>query len=216
MPIGSSFTSFLASARFMPQSRRRGSDSSTTTTSSLDSNDTQATVSTTCSVRRPRPSPPSRTNSNEGPSAGRGGRRGGGGGGGARDPILCCSTCHTHLTLTSSTLSKAFRGRYGPALLTSTLTNITLSPPRSRHLLTGVHVVRDAMCGGCGGVVGWKYIEAPGGGEQGYKVGRYVVEGGRVVKENGWGEGSDSDDDGDEESLWSEDGSDIDIRDLVA
>ncbi|BFZ65125.1 hypothetical protein YB2330_006288 [Saitoella coloradoensis] len=214
MPIGSSFTSFLASARFMPQSRRRGSDSSTTTTSSLDSNDTQATVSTTCSVRRPRPSPPSRTNSNEGPSAGRGGRRGGGGS--ARGPILCCSTCHTHLTPTSSTLSKAFRGRYGPALLTSTLTNVTLSLPRSRHLLTGVHVVRDAMCGGCGGVVGWKYIEAPGGGEQGYKVGRYVVEGGRVVKENGWGEGSDSEDDGDEESLWSEDGSDIDIRDLVA
>lgn len=36
--------------------------------------------------------------------------------------------------------------------------NVRTGPPRSRHLMTGVHTIADVMCQFCDSVLGWKYV----------------------------------------------------------
>ncbi|KAF3135370.1 hypothetical protein TWF594_008433 [Orbilia oligospora] len=100
---------------------------------------------------------------------------------------LTCSTCHTNLCFTSSVISKGFTGRHGRAYLVSSLlpTNIIHGKPTSRALQTGAHTVSDISCKICGSNLGWKYIYAEERAQR-YKVGKYILETGRVRKVNYW------------------------------
>ncbi|KAF3246883.1 hypothetical protein TWF192_006696 [Orbilia oligospora] len=100
---------------------------------------------------------------------------------------LTCSTCHTNLCFTSSVISKGFTGRHGRAYLVSSLLppNIIHGKPTSRALQTGAHTVSDISCKICGSNLGWKYIYAEER-TQRYKVGKYILETGRVRKVNYW------------------------------
>ncbi|PSK46382.1 hypothetical protein B9Z65_5350 [Elsinoe australis] len=68
-----------------------------------------------------------------------------------------------------------------------------------RQLVTGQHTVGDISCAQCGSVLGWKYVAAEEEAQR-YKVGKFILEGKRVVSWGGW-EGED-----DETGRW-EDGS---------
>ncbi|KAK6520585.1 hypothetical protein TWF506_000838 [Arthrobotrys conoides] len=111
---------------------------------------------------------------------------------------LTCSICRTNLCFTSSVISKGFTGRHGRAYLVSSLlpTNIIHGKPTSRALQTGAHTVSDISCKICGSNLGWKYIYAEERAQR-YKVGKYILETGRVGKVNYWdgrvGDGLDED-----------------------
>ncbi|EWC46529.1 hypothetical protein DRE_04252 [Drechslerella stenobrocha 248] len=98
-----------------------------------------------------------------------------------------CSTCRANLCFASAVISKGFTGRHGRAYLVSTLipANIVHGKPTSRSLQTGAHTVADISCRGCGSNLGWKYIHAEERSQR-YKVGKYIVETGRVGKVNVW------------------------------
>ncbi|KAK6528062.1 hypothetical protein TWF281_009320 [Arthrobotrys megalospora] len=100
---------------------------------------------------------------------------------------LNCSTCRTNLCFSSSVISKGFTGRHGRAYLVSSLlpANIIHGKPTSRALQTGAHTVSDISCKICGSTLGWKYIHAEERGQR-YKIGKYILETGRVGKVNYW------------------------------
>ncbi|KAK6359775.1 hypothetical protein TWF696_000913 [Orbilia brochopaga] len=100
---------------------------------------------------------------------------------------LHCSTCRTNLCFTSSVISKGFTGRHGRAYLVTNLitANIMHGKPTSRNLQTGAHTVADVSCRVCCGDLGWKYIHAEERSQR-YKVGKYILETGRVSKSNVW------------------------------
>ncbi|RVD82534.1 uncharacterized protein DFL_006957 [Arthrobotrys flagrans] len=100
---------------------------------------------------------------------------------------LNCSTCRTNLCFSSSVISKGFTGRHGRAYLVSSLlpSNIIHGKPTSRALQTGAHTVSDISCKICGSNLGWKYIHAEERGQR-YKIGKYILETGRVGKVNYW------------------------------
>ncbi|KAK6345270.1 hypothetical protein TWF718_007195 [Orbilia javanica] len=100
---------------------------------------------------------------------------------------LNCSTCRTNLCFSSSVISKGFTGRHGRAYLVSSLipSNIIHGKPTSRALQTGAHTVSDISCKICGCNLGWKYIHAEERGQR-YKIGKYILETGRVGKVNYW------------------------------
>ncbi|KAI5788266.1 Yippee/Mis18, partial [Geopyxis carbonaria] len=95
-----------------------------------------------------------------------------------------CSTCHQHLTPSSSIISRGFQGRHGRAFLLSSSSlppsAVTLGEPQQRLLVTGMHTVRDFACGVCGTALGWRY-EAAEEREQAYKIGKWILEGERVI-----------------------------------
>jgi hypothetical protein len=70
--------------------------------------------------------------------------------------------------------------------------------------VTGAHTVADVECAGCGTVLGWKYLAADEEAQR-YKVGKFILEAGRVVRW-GWGgplEGAGgADEDEDERREW--------------
>ncbi|KAK6505065.1 hypothetical protein TWF481_006988 [Arthrobotrys musiformis] len=140
---------------------------------------------------------------------------------------LTCSTCRTNLCFTSSVISKGFTGRHGRAYLVSSLlpSNIIHGKPTSRALQTGAHTVSDISCKICGSNLGWKYIHAEERAQR-YKVGKYILETGRVGKVNYWDGkvGDGLDEDGRErkgkkgwesgwESLGDDDGVEVDLED---
>ncbi|KAJ6260574.1 hypothetical protein Dda_4800 [Drechslerella dactyloides] len=100
---------------------------------------------------------------------------------------LHCSACRTNLCFTSSVISKGFTGRHGRAYLVTNIipSNIAHGKPISRSLQTGAHTVADISCRVCGGNLGWKYIHAEERSQR-YKVGKYILETGRVSKANVW------------------------------
>ncbi|KAK6360567.1 hypothetical protein TWF730_006706 [Orbilia blumenaviensis] len=100
---------------------------------------------------------------------------------------LSCSSCRTNLCFSSSVISKGFTGRHGRAYLVTSLIpgNIIHGKPTSRSLQTGAHTVSDISCKVCGSILGWKYIHAEERGQK-YKVGKYILETGRVDKVNYW------------------------------
>ncbi|KAF3939341.1 hypothetical protein ABW19_dt0204512 [Dactylella cylindrospora] len=100
---------------------------------------------------------------------------------------LHCSTCRTHLCFASSIISKGFTGRHGRAYLVTSIVpeNIIHGKPTSRALQTGAHTVSDISCNVCGSNLGWKYIHAEERSQR-YKIGKYILETGRVEKVNYW------------------------------
>jgi hypothetical protein len=96
--------------------------------------------------------------------------------------LYVCSTCNLHLTDLEYIISRSFTGRYGKAILVADAVNVLTGPPEDRHLMTGLHTVRDLFCIGCGQLVGWKYDYAHEP-DQKYKEGKYIIETGRSRKE---------------------------------
>jgi len=83
-------------------------------------------------------------------------------------------------------------------------------PPVQRHLITGLHTVADLACGVCGVTLGWKYIAAADDAQR-YKVGKFILEGGRVAVGSLWEEEEDEERDGDGSGGVTDDG-DADAR----
>ena len=50
--------------------------------------------------------------------------------------------------------------------------------------MTGMHVVCDVRCAACAAVLGWKYEQASEASQQ-YKVGKFILEKGKIAKA-GW------------------------------
>ncbi|KAK4113379.1 yippee-domain-containing protein, partial [Canariomyces notabilis] len=98
---------------------------------------------------------------------------------------LRCANCATDLAYHAQIVSKGFMGRHGRAYLATDLINIRVGRPEDRHLVTGPHVVADISCVGCGAVVGWKYVDARVPGQK-YKVGKFILETGKVVGFASW------------------------------
>lgn len=40
--------------------------------------------------------------------------------------------------------------------------NVTFGEIEERMMMTGMHAVCDIFCVGCGSILGWKYVRAPG------------------------------------------------------
>ena len=53
------------------------------------------------------------------------------------------------------------------------------------ELMTGMHVVCDVKCSACETVLGWKY-EAASEESQQYKIGKFILERGKIAKAAGW------------------------------
>ncbi|KAI9096556.1 yippee zinc-binding/DNA-binding /Mis18, centromere assembly-domain-containing protein [Phlyctochytrium arcticum] len=86
-----------------------------------------------------------------------------------------CLNCHTHLTSSSSLVSKQFQGQTGAAYLFDKVVNVVEGGCEERRMTTGWHVVRDLGCTKCGGILGWKYEKAYEESQQ-YKEGKYILE----------------------------------------
>ena len=67
-----------------------------------------------------------------------------------------------------------------------------------RQLVTGAHLVGDVSCQGCHAVLGWKYVGAADEAQR-YKVGNFILETKRLVRDLDWEDraSSSDDDDGD-------------------
>lgn len=105
--------------------------------------------------------------------------------------VLACRSCRTHLTPSTSIISKTFTGRHGRAYLLSEAalsptTVVCLMAPQQRELVTGMHTVRDFSCRVCGQVLGWRY-DAAADRAQRYKVGKWILERERVRPVSGGG-----------------------------
>lgn len=109
-----------------------------------------------------------------------------------------CSTCASHLCLTTQIISKGFTGRHGRAYLVSaestvnapsypgeSLPNTLLQNPVSRHLVTGAHTVSDIDCAFCGNLLGWKYVSAEEESQR-YKVGKFILETKKIMTTPEW------------------------------
>ncbi|KAK9366047.1 yippee zinc-binding/DNA-binding /Mis18, centromere assembly-domain-containing protein [Lipomyces kononenkoae] len=96
--------------------------------------------------------------------------------------IIRCRRCQAHLVPYACIISKSFTGRLGRAVLVSDVRNVVVGKPGERMLVTGLHTVADISCAGCDSNIGWKYIGAFER-SQSYKVGKYILELKRVVKE---------------------------------
>ncbi|KAL6711681.1 hypothetical protein ACN47E_004615 [Coniothyrium glycines] len=119
---------------------------------------------------------------------------------------LRCQKCLSDLIPTSLIISKGFTGRHGRAYLVApppashvfaggdrsatgwsqgNLPNTAIHKAVSRQLVTGAHTVSDISCRSCGTVLGWKYVEAVED-TQKYKVGKFILETKRVVRDAAW------------------------------
>eukprot|EP01089_Gocevia_fonbrunei_P018692 TRINITY_DN639_c0_g1_i2.p1 TRINITY_DN639_c0_g1~~TRINITY_DN639_c0_g1_i2.p1 ORF type:complete len:111 (+),score=6.08 TRINITY_DN639_c0_g1_i2:99-431(+) len=97
--------------------------------------------------------------------------------------IYVCSKCNTHLSRPEEIVSKAFRGKHGPAYLFSKVVNVSAGPQEDRILITGLHTVADIFCNECQSCVGWTYYEAFEE-TQKYKEGKFILEKGMITKTN--------------------------------
>lgn len=95
--------------------------------------------------------------------------------------IYRCSTCHTHLTLHDSLISKAFQGRHGRAYLFANVINVSRGEYEDRVLTTGLHTVCDIYCIQCSDNIGWYYSTAYEH-TQKYKEGKYIIEKEKIIK----------------------------------
>jgi hypothetical protein len=116
---------------------------------------------------------------------------------------LRCYKCLSDLIPTTSIISKGFTGRYGRAYLVSAPSLSTFTPggkldmtngelPNTlthkavpRQLVTGAHTVSDVSCRSCGSILGWKYVDAKEESQR-YKIGKYILETKRVVRDGEW------------------------------
>jgi len=72
------------------------------------------------------------------------------------------------------------------------LPNVVEGRSERRMLVTGAHTVANITCAKCHCELGWKYLAASED-EQQYKVGKYILETTRVVKNVDWEEESSQD-----------------------
>ncbi|OAY54842.1 protein yippee-like At5g53940 [Manihot esculenta] len=93
-----------------------------------------------------------------------------------------CKYCGTHFALPVDLVSRSFHCRRGKAYLFNNVVNITTGASEERMMLSGMHTVADIFCCCCGQIIGWKY-EAAHEKSQKYKVGKFVLERGRIVDE---------------------------------
>jgi len=63
--------------------------------------------------------------------------------------------------------------------------NVSTGPREDRILITGLHTVADIYCNECQSILGWKYEEAYEESQK-YKVGKFIIEKAKMVKECGW------------------------------
>lgn len=122
---------------------------------------------------------------------------------------LRCARCLSDIALASQIVSKGFTGRHGRAFLVASsepaastpanllpnakakndalpnLPNTYTHKPTPRQLVTGAHIVSDISCGHCSFVLGWKYISAEEESQK-YKVGKFILETKRVLKNSFW------------------------------
>ncbi|KAL2016438.1 hypothetical protein VTK56DRAFT_3525 [Thermocarpiscus australiensis] len=97
-----------------------------------------------------------------------------------------------------------------PAAAAEELVNVRIGRPEERQLVTGSHVTADISCVGCGMVVGWKYVSAREPSQQ-YKVGKFILEKGRVVGSHSWEDmapAAGEEEAGVQERGWEDDGDD--------
>ncbi|KAL7133950.1 hypothetical protein ABFS83_12G173300 [Erythranthe nasuta] len=95
-----------------------------------------------------------------------------------------CKHCKTHLALFDDIISKSFHCRNGKAYLFDNAVNVTVGEKEERMMMTGMHIVVDIFCVGCGSIVGWRY-EAAHEKSQKYKVGKYILERFKVLGPDG-------------------------------
>uniref|UniRef100_A0A7S1SH82 Protein yippee-like n=1 Tax=Tetraselmis chuii TaxID=63592 RepID=A0A7S1SH82_9CHLO len=92
-----------------------------------------------------------------------------------------CKCCHTQLALLSELMSKEFHSRNGKAYLFNAVVNVLSGPKEDRLMTTGLHTVSDITCTKCMQVLGWKY-DAARENSQKYKVGKFILERGKIVE----------------------------------
>ncbi|GAA5873465.1 hypothetical protein JCM16303_001133 [Sporobolomyces ruberrimus] len=97
--------------------------------------------------------------------------------------VFGCRRCKTHLSTTEQIESKNFNGQHGRAYLFKDVVNIETGAAEDRPMTTGLHTVRDVMCGKCGEVLGWKYeliarssVDRAYEPSQKYKEGKFILE----------------------------------------
>ena len=56
----------------------------------------------------------------------------------------------------STVVSKAFTGRFGPAMLVGECANVSVRNKAERLLATGRHVIADISCLDCHTLLGWQ------------------------------------------------------------
>lgn len=95
--------------------------------------------------------------------------------------VYRCATCHSHLSLHDSLVSKAFQGRHGRAYLFSNVINVCKGEFEDRVLTTGLHTVCDIYCIQCHDNVGWYYSNAYEQSQK-YKEGKYIIEKEKMIK----------------------------------
>ncbi|XP_058001483.1 protein yippee-like At5g53940 isoform X4 [Hevea brasiliensis] len=105
-----------------------------------------------------------------------------------------CKYCGTHLALPVDLVSRSFHCHSGKAYLFNNVVNITIGALEEKMMLSGMHTVADIFCCCCGQIIGWKYVlptptphththEAAHEKSQKYRVGKFVLESGRIVDE---------------------------------
>ncbi|PWA44954.1 yippee family putative zinc-binding protein [Artemisia annua] len=97
-------------------------------------------------------------------------------------PLYSCNRCRNPITLRQNLLSKAFKARSGDAYMFSEAMNVVLGVKREAQLITGRFVVADVSCRNCGEVLGWKYLKAFEDSQR-YKIGRFIIEKSKILKE---------------------------------
>ncbi|KAI7734147.1 hypothetical protein M8C21_020551 [Ambrosia artemisiifolia] len=97
-------------------------------------------------------------------------------------PLYSCNRCRNPIALRNNLLSKNFKARSGQAYMFSEVTNVVLGEKREQQLLTGRFVVADVYCSNCKEVLGWKYLKSFDDSQR-YKLGRFIIEKAKVLKE---------------------------------
>lgn len=89
--------------------------------------------------------------------------------------LFTCAKCGAHFCSANDVVSKNFQGKNGKAFLVARCDNVALGAQENKVLMTGLHIVRDAICVGCNTVVGWSYDYAHDEKER-YKTLKFVIE----------------------------------------
>lgn len=89
--------------------------------------------------------------------------------------IIACGDCGLHFCDSDDIVSRAFHGKTGRALLMGRCMNVYFAEQEEKTLMTGLHIVRDTFCRGCGKLVGWTYDYAQEQ-QQAYKISKFVLE----------------------------------------
>lgn len=91
------------------------------------------------------------------------------------DVVIECRNCRAHITTPSTLVSRLFQGSTGRASLYTKAHNLDYGAEVTRSMTTGIHVVKEASCRGCGQTVGWTYVKAYES-DQKYKEGKIILE----------------------------------------